>query len=105
MNVNLTGESLNYKDGLFEFLKVRKPFGKSNGYGAFSLTFRFVQYDLWMPRQECKEYAAGLHWAPTNNTRLSLQYSHLDHKPIVATGTADDSGEGNLVSLKWKLFF
>ncbi|MDR2778592.1 MAG: OprO/OprP family phosphate-selective porin [Rickettsiales bacterium] len=105
LNISLTGESLEYKNGLFESINVRRPFGKSNGFGAFSLAFRFVEYDLWMPKREYREYAVGLNWIPTNNMRFSLQYSYLDNELNAAAKANGGSGKGNLVSLKWKLFF
>jgi phosphate-selective porin len=105
ININFTGENLKYKDGSFGFVDIRRPLGKGSGYGTFGLAFRFVKYDMWLPRQEYREYTVGLNWIPTNNMRLSLQYSYLNQEFNIAAKAGTGSRKGSLISLKWKLFF
>lgn len=104
-NINLTGESMIYKEGAFDFLKVKKSLNK-DGYGAFSLSFKFSKTNMNLKNNvdsvnygNYNEYMTALNWTPKDGFRFTLQYSRIAEDFVNSKNTYD------LVQLKTRIFF
>lgn len=78
----LTGESRNYKNGVFSRVKPANPFSlKSGGAGAWEVAARYSTIDLndgaVLGGTE-DNYAAGINWYPNDYLRFALDYVRFD---------------------------
>lgn len=107
LNLNLTGETLLYKEGAFNFFRVKNPINK-NGYGAFGLSFRFSKTNINDKKDgfildygKYEEYATAINWTPVSHLRFTFQYTrmneNLEYKNI--------SNKYNLFHLKMRFYF
>lgn len=84
----LTGESRPYKtaDGTFDVIVPKRPlsWGDTRGWGAWELALRYSHIDLddsLIRGGSMTDYTLGLHWYPTANTRVLVDYvlGEVDH--------------------------
>lgn len=78
----LTGESRNYKNGIFSRVKPANPFSlRSGGAGAWEVAARYSTIDLndgaVLGGTE-DNYAAGINWYPNDYLRFALDYVRFD---------------------------
>lgn len=104
-SVNLTGESMIYKEGMFNFIKVKNPVSMG-GYGAFSLSLKFSETNLNLKDDNDKincgkydEYMVAFNWTPKDGVRFTLQYSRVNEDFVDAKNSYD------LLQLKTRMFF
>lgn len=103
--INLTGENMIYKEGTFNFLKVKNPIDK-NGYGAFSMSFKFSETNINLKNNSHKincgkydEYITAFNWTPKDGIRFTLQYSKIDEDFV------DKKNSYDFIQLKTRIFF
>ncbi len=104
-SVNLSGESMIYKEGMFNFIKVKNPVS-TGGYGAFSLSLKFSETNLNLKDDNDKincgkydEYMVAFNWTPKDGVRFTLQYSRVNEDFVDAKNSYD------LLQLKTRMFF
>ncbi|MBX3489032.1 porin [Parvibaculum sp.] len=89
----LTGESRNYRNGLFSRVKPANPFSlKGGGAGAWEIAARFSTIDLndgALLGGSQDNYAFGLNWYPNDNIRVGLNYVRIDAERAGVTTEAD----------------
>ena len=103
--INITGESMIYKEGMFNFIKVKKPLNKS-GFGAFSISFKFSETNMNLKKYNYKincgkfdEYMIAMNWSPVDGFRFTLQYSKIKENFVTNRNSYD------LIQLKTRIFF
>lgn len=81
----ITGESRKYRtsEGTFDMLQPARPlsWGETRGFGAWEIAARYSHLDLddrLVRGGQMTDYTLGLHWYPTANTRILLNYVHSD---------------------------
>ncbi|MDP1625821.1 MAG: porin [Parvibaculum sp.] len=78
----LTGESRNYKNGLFSRVKPANPFSlKGGGAGAWEIATRFSTIDLnddALRGGSQDNYTAALNWYPNEYIRVGVDYVRFD---------------------------
>lgn len=108
LNLNLTGETLLYKEGAFNFFRVKNPINKG-GYGAFGLSFRFSKTNINDKKNgfvldygKYNEYATALNWTPISHLRFTFQYTRMNENFESKNNT---SSKYNLFHLKMRYYF
>lgn len=106
MSFILTGETLMYKDGAFNFLNVLNPVNRG-GYGAFALSFRYARTNLQSKEDNFvfdygiySEYAVALNWTPLGHLRFTLQYARMEESFRTKASNGYD-----LFHLKMRFYF
>jgi phosphate-selective porin OprO/OprP len=90
----LTGESRNYKTstGAFDRIKVKQPWGKEGGKGAWEIAARYSSLDLndgTFSNDEVQDVTLGANWYINQNTRMMFNYIHSDADDGTNDGSAD----------------
>jgi len=102
----ITGENRPYKtaDGTFDVIVPKRPlaWGESRGWGAWELALRHSHVDLddsIIRGGMMTDYTVGLHWYPTANSRILLDY--------VVSDVEHDLYEGrvNILQTRFQLHF
>lgn len=104
-SINFSGESMIYKEGMFNFIKVKNPINVG-GYGAFSLSLKFSETNLNLKDDNDKincgkydEYIVAFNWTPKDGVRFTLQYSRVNEDFVDVKNSYD------LLQLKTRMFF
>ncbi|PKQ06124.1 MAG: hypothetical protein CVT72_07595 [Alphaproteobacteria bacterium HGW-Alphaproteobacteria-11] len=89
----LTGESRNYRNGIFSRAKPANPFSlKGGGAGAWEIAGRFSTIDLndgALAGGSQDNYTAALNWYPNEFVRVGLNYVRIDAERAGVTTEAD----------------
>lgn len=93
----ISGEHRPYKtsDGTFDIIIPRRPLhwgGGERGFGAWEIAARYSHLDLddeFIRGGRLTDYTLGLHWYPTANTRVMLDYVHSDVENDLYEGGVD----------------
>lgn len=92
----MTGENRAYRtsDGTFDILQPARPlsWGEKRGFGAWEIAARYSHLDLddrIVRGGQLTDYTLGLHWYPTANTRIMLDYVHSDVEHDLYEGDFD----------------
>lgn len=89
----LTGESRNYKNGLFSRVKPANPFSLENGgAGAWEIAARFSAVDLndgALTGGDEDNYAAALNWYVNDYLRIGVNYVRFDAERAGVTTKGD----------------
>ncbi|MEM7017819.1 MAG: porin, partial [Pseudomonadota bacterium] len=91
----LTDDSRRYKNGAWDSVKVKTPFGEK-GWGAWEVAFRYDQAKIGASlhrgadAEEASAFTAALNFYPINNVRLQANYirTFCDNTEICAKRTA-----------------
>ena len=96
----LTGESQNYKKGVFSRVKPKKNYNRKNGtHGAWELAARYSSLDLnsgTVNGGELDDITLGLNWYLNPNTRIMLNCIHADAK---------ENGDADLGVMRFQVDF
>jgi phosphate-selective porin OprO and OprP len=89
----LTGDTLGYKNGVFDRIKPAKPLNKG-GMGALQVNARYDYLDLvdaGIVGGKQSTYALSLIWVPVEYVRFIANYGHLELRDaaLLASGNSD----------------
>lgn len=101
----LTGESRQYKNGIFDRTKVKNPVGKG-GIGAWEVAARYSTADLTdgtLIGGQLDNATFGVNWYATDNVRISANYIKV--LDIDRPGNALDNKDGDIFAARAQIDF